>query len=255
MWGVNHIAYLWGKPLGYLCDSSGNSSHKTFVSEPKVNFVKPAKAQILVIEDDLFFQHAIVEALKTCSTAVEPVVVKSATQALGHLDSIRHPFDLVMVDLSLPDNDGVHLINEIHLRWPETPCMVLSVSSERQKVIAAVKAGARGYVVKGDLNLPISAAVDLILSGGSPLSPKVTTYFVDLVRHPNMELAKTSLGLTARERELLVYFSAGHSYKRCAELMRISLSTVQSHTRNLYRKLGVRSGLQAVIKAKGEGLL
>ena len=215
----------------------------------------PKLVHALVVEDDVFFQSAICEALKTCKTSITPSLASSAKQALRVLEADARSISLVLVDLGLPDDDGVNLLKTIKSQWPTLVCMVVSTSGERERVLAAMSEGACGYLVKGDVNISIAQAVDLVLSGVNPISPELTTYFIDLLRNRGIDSLKKELGLTGRERELLSLFSSGHSYKRCAELMGVSLSTVQSHTRNLYRKLGVRSSLQAVLKAKGERLL
>lgn len=209
----------------------------------------------LVVEDDVFFQSAVCEALKTCRARITPALACSASQAIQLLEADTPPIRLALIDLGLPDDDGVNLIKTIKSQWPELACMVISTCSERERVLAAVREGACGYIIKGDITLSIAQGVDLVLSGASPISPEITTYFFDLLRTRGIESLKNERGLTERERELLCLFSEGHSYKRCAKLMGVSLSTIQSHTRNLYRKLGVRSSLQAVLKAKGEGLL
>ena len=209
----------------------------------------------LVVEDDVFFQSAICEALKTCKVSINPSLASSADGAITVLKAGTSSISLVLIDLGLPDDDGINLLKTIKAQWPALACMVISTCSERERVLTAMKEGACGYIVKGDVTISIAQAVDLVLSGVSPISPELTTYFIDLVRTRGIDSLREEHGLTERERELLSLFSVGHSYKRCAELMGVSLSTVQSHTRNLYRKLGVRSSLQAVLKAKGEGLL
>lgn len=205
----------------------------------------------LVIEDDLFFQNVITEALKSCTKSIKAWLASSGQEAWSMIRKESPGFQLVLVDLGLPDSDGVDLIRSLKNQWPNLVVMVVSTSNDRKRVLQAIKAGASGYIVKGDVHLTITHAINLALAGIHPMSPELNAYLVQHVRSQGNEFSKASLGLTSREYELLNYFSYGYSYKRCAELMGVSLSTIQSHTRNLFRKLGVRSSLQAVLKARG----
>lgn len=206
----------------------------------------------LIIEDDLFFQNVIAEALKSCTKSIKPWLASSAQEAWEMVRKKSPIFQLVLVDLGLPDSDGIDLIRSLKNQCPNLVVMVVSTSNDRKRVLQAIKSGASGYIVKGDVHLTITHAINLALAGIHPMSPELNAYLVQYVRSQGNEFSKVNLGLTSREYELLDYFAHGHSYKRCAELMGVSLSTIQSHTRNLFRKLGVRSSLQAVLKAKGD---
>jgi DNA-binding NarL/FixJ family response regulator len=206
----------------------------------------------LVIEDDLFFQNVIAEALKSCTKSIKPWLASGAQEAWSMLREKSPGFQLVLVDLGLPDSDGVDLLRSLKNQWPNLVVMVVSTSNDRKRVVQAIKAGASGYIVKGDVHLTITHAIDLALAGIHPMSPELNAYLVQHVRNQGNESLKANLGLTSREYELLDYFAQGNSYKRCAELMGVSLSTIQSHTRNLFRKLEVHSSLQAVLKAQGD---
>jgi DNA-binding NarL/FixJ family response regulator len=206
----------------------------------------------LVIEDDLFFQNVITEALKSCTKSIKAWLASSGQEAWSIIRKESPGFQLVLVELGLPDSDGIDLIRSLKSQWPNLTVMVVSTSNDRKRVLQAIKAGASGYIVKGDVHLTITHAINLALAGIHPMSPELNAYLVQHVRSQGNAFLKADLGLTSREYELLDYFAHGHSYKRCAELMGVSLSTIQSHTRNLFRKLGVRSSLQAVLKAKGD---
>ena len=110
----------------------------------------PKLVHALVVEDDLFFQSAICEALKTCKTSITPSLASSAKQALRVLEADARSISLVLVDLGLPDDDGVNLLKTIKSQWPTLVCMVVSTSGERERVLAAMSEGACGYIVKGE---------------------------------------------------------------------------------------------------------
>jgi two-component system, NarL family, nitrate/nitrite response regulator NarL len=210
---------------------------------------------VLLIEDDLFFQQVIEEALALFGRPLLLAKAQDVSSALERIGQHHSPFDLALVDLGLPDGNGISMIREIHARFPGTTIIVISVGSEERRVLDAIRAGAMGYVLKGDGNLSLHQALDLALKGLSPVSPMLAGYFLKLAgREPEASSAKT-LKLTRREVDLLEKFAQGMSYQQAAQQMGVALSTVQTHTRSLYRKMGVRSSLQALSKAKQHGLL
>lgn len=209
----------------------------------------------LVVEDDIFFQNVIAEALSACEVSIAPALASCGQEAIAFLEQNHATTPIALVDLCLPDINGIALIRQIRLRWPGVVCIVVSGSQTRDSVMPAIEAGAVGYVVKGDPHLSIGQAVTLVREGLNPISPELAAFFVELVQNRRSERIKNALGLTRRECELLEHFARGESYKRAATHMGVGVSTIQTHTRNLYRKLGARSSLQAVMRAKAEGLL
>lgn len=212
--------------------------------------------RILVLEDDRFFQQAIAKGV---SLVIESGTIELCTNthdALKQVATSDMPYQIAIVDLNLPDGDGIDVIRQIANKHPETSILVLSVSSDEKRVLQAIRAGATGFVVKGDISLSITKALDHILSGVHPLSPSLAGYFLRLAGRESSTAADSSLErLTARELELLREFAVGKSYKEAADSMGISITTVRTHTTNLYRKLGVRSSLRALSIAKEHGLL
>lgn len=213
---------------------------------------------VLVVEDEFFFRRVVDEALNRISRNVVVCAAENAEQAAEWVRRRDWSFDLALVDLGLPDRDGLDIIRDIRDAHPKTPILVISSSIEENRVLAAVRLGAIGYVVKGDAHISISAAVQQVLAGLHPISPQLAGYFLKLVERDAENAGDTSLigaQLTPRERELLGHLANGFSYAQSADAMRISLGTTQTHVRNLYRKLGVHSGLQALSKAKQQGLI
>lgn len=223
-------------------------------SLPESRQVSPFR--ILVVEDDRFFQQAIAKGV---SLVIESSTIDLCTNthdALKKAGSSDVPYQIAIVDLNLPDGDGIDVIRQIANKHPETSVLVLSVSSDEKRVLQAIRAGATGFVVKGDISLSITKALDHILSGVHPLSPSLAGYFLRLAGRESSTATDSSLErLTARELELLREFAVGKSYKEAADSMGISITTVRTHTTNLYRKLGVRSSLKALSVAKEHGLL
>jgi two-component system, NarL family, nitrate/nitrite response regulator NarL len=212
--------------------------------------------EVLIVEDDFFFQQVIEEALGSLGRPLILDRAKNLEEAMHCLQKRSTGYPLALIDLGLPDGDGIDMIGQIHDRFPHTTVMVISVGSEEDRVLEAIRAGASGYVLKGDSNLGLHQAIDQALKGLNPLSPTLAHYFVKLAAQANApKSSQASVQLTRRERDLLAQFAKGMSYQEAAQQMGVALSTVQTHTRSLYRKLGVRSSLQALSKARQHGLL
>lgn len=212
----------------------------------------------LVVEDDRFFQEVIKEGMAQAVPGSLVDLCRNTMEAMRCVEENGPTYQIAIVDLGLPDGDGLSIIRELVKTSPSTPIMVVSVATDERRVIEAIRAGAVGYVVKGDTTLSITKAIDQLLNGINPISAKLAGYFLRLAGRetPRDNPTDTPLKrLTARELDLLREFALGKSYQEAAQAMHISLTTVQTHTRNLYRKLGVRSSLRALSKAKEHGLI
>ena len=129
----------------------------------------------------------------------------------------------------------------------------MSVISSERSVLAAIRAGARGYLLKDDNPQLITQSLAEALQGNYPISPSLARYLFRLAGGSESPAEFTSL--TPKELELLRHLSRGRSYGETAQEMGIAISTVQTHIRNLYRKLDVHSQVQAVTKAQDQGLI
>jgi DNA-binding NarL/FixJ family response regulator len=143
---------------------------------------------------------------------------------------------------------------------PEVSVVVLSVFEEPEKILEAICAGADGYLTKATPPEELLAQIRAVADGGSPLTSGVARTVLDLLRH--IGLAETDdpstrddrLELSERERQVLRCLMDGMAYKQVAERLDISIDTVRSHIRRIYRKLQVHSVAQAVSRALREGL-
>jgi len=212
--------------------------------------------KVLVLDDDLFFQSAIQRSVSLTIPGAETDVCMTVSEAKAHIDLAPKPYRLAMIDLSLPDGDGVEVIRYFLKKSPETMVLVLSVSADEEKVFSAVRAGATGYMVKGDIMLSVPKAIEQIVGGLCPISPSLAGFFWRLAgRETSVEPIEDFRPLTARELQVLKEFAKGKSYKQVADAMGISVLTVRTHTTNIYRKLGVKSSLGALSVARKHGLI
>lgn len=207
----------------------------------------------LIVEDDPTFESSMRSAIGSLGKQWEAACFRNAADGLRYLDSPDARVDLALIDIGLPDISGIEVVSRVRERHPDAPIMVVSVISAERSVLAAIRAGARGYVLKDDSTTEISEALQQTLQGNYPISPSLARYLFKLAgaRDKATDLAE----LTPKELELLKHLASGRSYAEAGKEMGIAISTVQTHIRNLYRKLDVHSQVQAVTRAQDRGLI
>ncbi|MFM7396955.1 MAG: response regulator [Gammaproteobacteria bacterium] len=207
----------------------------------------------LIVEDDPTFETSMRGAIAQLGKNWEVQCFRSALDVLRYLESPGARVNLALIDIGLPDISGIEVVARVREAHPDAPIMVVSVIAAERSVLAAIRAGARGYVLKDDSTTQIAEALRETLQGNYPISPALARYLFKLAgaRDTATDLAE----LTPKELALLKHLSCGRSYAEAAKEMGIALSTVQTHIRNLYRKLDVHSQVQAVTRAQERGLI
>lgn len=208
---------------------------------------------LLMVEDNPLFARQLTDALTQVGVTGQITQCTTGAQALDLLDSPKTRLDMAFVDLGLPDVSGLEVISAMHRRFPEAPILVISVISSERALLSAIRAGARGYILKGAHHETLVNAIEEVMRGHYPISPSMARCLFRLAGAPMPN--ETSLKLSPRELETLRLIARGHSYEEVGTLMGVALSTVQSNIRNLYRKLDAHSQIQAVTKAREIGLI
>lgn len=191
------------------------------------------------------------------------ILVGSASSGKQGRELIRTvEADIYLVDLGLPDFSGLILLPEIVRYRPAANAMVISIFDDDKHVIAAIEAGATGYLLKDSDRRNVGDALRELHAGGSPLSPLIAKKVLTLFResrgersvHPLPPATEKHL-LTERETEVLRQLATGLAFREIAGALEISSHTVAQHVRNIYKKLAVRSRGKAVYEATKLGLL
>jgi DNA-binding NarL/FixJ family response regulator len=212
-------------------------------------------ASVVIVDDAELFREALHAAFSQEGFEVRGV----AADAMKAIDMAReHKPDLVMLDLLMPGMSGIEVVGAILKASQQTKVVLLTSSESAKDMLAAVKAGAAGYLTK-DTPLPrLVAAMHDVLNGGAALSPamggKLFAALRDLLRHHGEAVAR-SPELTGRELEILGHVGAGKTSKEIAAELFISENTVRNHVRNVLDKLGLKSRFEAVTWAQREGLI
>lgn len=159
------------------------------------------------------------------------------------------PCDIVLMDIEMPGLNGIEATKLIREHFPAMHVLIQTAFFDDNYIFDAICAGASGYILKTTSPLAYIDALKEVENGGSPMTPGIARRMLELFRS-NLQPATTpDYQLTAREKEILQMLVNGKSYKMIAAESNIAIDTVKSHIRNIYAKLHVNSGTEAVSKA------
>jgi DNA-binding NarL/FixJ family response regulator len=209
-----------------------------------------APLRLLIVDD-----HPIVRSGLRHLFETEPgfdVVAEAADGAAAVEAVVRERPDVVLMDLQMPSMGGVEAIRRIRA-LPEPPrVLVLTTYDSDAQILAAIEAGAAGYLLKDTERDTLFSSVRSAARGGSPLAPTVAAR---LVRHVGSGAAQTLEPLTLRELEVVRLVARGASNREIARDLRLSEATVKTHLLHIFEKLGVSDRTSAVTTALERGLI
>jgi DNA-binding NarL/FixJ family response regulator len=205
--------------------------------------------RILVVDDHPVVRAGLVTILSTQSDFAVVGEAEDVETAINRLLTLRP--DVLLLDLEMPGGDGVDVLRRARESGSDARALVFTAFDADDRILAAVRAGAQGYLLKGAPREELFRAIRVVHAGGSLLEPVVASKLLRQVRHP----ASPDVRVTARELEVLRLVARGRQNKEIARDLAVTERTVKFHLSALMRKLGVGNRVEAVSAAIRLGLI
>ena len=206
---------------------------------------------VLVLEDHPETREWLTKIIHQAFQHVKISEASSQAQAFKHLE--QQKFDLALIDLNLPDGNGVDTIRKINKESPDTYCVVATIFDDDDYLFPALEAGAQGYLLKEQTTEEFIHSLQGIIKGEPPISPSIAR---KMIQHFHSESSPSDKPeLSNREKEILGAIAKGLSRNEAAEVLGITSNTVASHLKSIYGKLNVSNRAQATLEALRLGLV
>jgi len=201
--------------------------------------------KILIVDDHELFRDGLSLTLSALTTGQsQPTVLHAdSADAAISMQQQHSLFDLVLLDLGLPDTHGLKVLKQFQTVMPECPVVIISATEKHDDIMRALDAGASGFIPKATLSNVLLSALQLVLSGGRYLPPQL------------LSIAPRSQHLTDRQMEVLQHLSNGMTNKMIARELNLSESTVKAHIRKVFSVLQAKNRSHAISIATEMGIL
>ena len=200
---------------------------------------------IAIIEDNAQYRKAISFIIQMNN---QYRLVHTLENCLNMISSFTETKpDVVLRDNDMPGMNGIEAVWEIKKIFPEIKILMLTVFEDEEKIFGAIRAGANGYLLKKDTPQKIMGAIEAVQNGESPMNGMIASKVLDFFQQSKTALIDESV-LTEREGQILRLLMKGNSYKEIATEIFISVETLNSHVKNIYRKLNVHSRSELAAK-------
>ncbi len=209
--------------------------------------------KILIVDDHALVRRGMNYVVKECFPDAEVAEAEGAEAALTVLKAGK--VDLALVDVRMPDLDGLELLRASKAQWPDVPIIMLSTYENAPYVKRALADGAAGYLLKDATPEDLGQAIRVALSGsGNVLSPRVIQNLFEDVDSTSSGGRRPDFSLTQRETDILALLAEGRSNRDIAQSLFLSEKTVKAHLAAIFRKLGVTNRTQAAMAAVSMGV-
>lgn len=201
--------------------------------------------RVLVADDHELFRKGVIAALASTGDIIVEAECATGREAV-RLARLHLP-DLVLVDLGLPDRDGLDVVAEIHRDCPVSRIVVLTVNEDERALFRALREGASAYILKGIAADELLRAIRGVLAGESYVSPKLAAHLLQEMRSPSRAPLD---GLTERERDVLEGLAHGETNREIGIRLQLSEKTIKYYVTNVLIKLQVRNRVEAALLAQ-----
>ncbi len=215
---------------------------------------------VIIIEDEPLIQIRLRNILVALGYPIDQIILASTIQQ-AKIKCAQYLPNLALVDLGLPDGNGIELIEYFKQNNLDISILIISAWSTQDTIITALKAGATGYVLKERDDLEISLAIRSLLRGGAPIDPFIARQILEQmtchtqIKTQTIENKIQNDLLSIREHEILALVAKGMSNREIADFLNLSRYTVECHIKYIYKKLAVSSRIKAINTARSIGVL
>lgn len=215
--------------------------------------LEPSEIKVAVFEDNSQLRESLCELIENASLLVCTGAFADANHLERKIEKSKP--DVVVMDIDMPGTNGIEAVNLLHHKFPNIRIMMQTVFDDDDKIFAAIRAGASGYILKKATPAKIIEAIIETCKGGAPMTPSIAEKVLNMFRTQTQQTNAEKIDLSNREKEILTLLVKGKSYKMIAADCFISIDTVNSHIKNIYEKLHVHSKSEAVVKAINQKLI
>ncbi len=211
--------------------------------------------RVAIVEDQTIVRQGLRSLLGLSGDIEIAGEAADGEEAIGVIEATKP--DVVLLDLRMPRLDGVGVLKRLRERGAQPPTLILTTFDDDTNLFDAVRAGAKGWLLK-DVSLErLTSAIRTLAEGGTCIEPVITERIVRALGESNVAFDSAELPepLTDREKTILRLLAGGYSNREISELLNISDGTVKNHISNLLAKLGVRDRTRAVLKAIDLGVI
>jgi DNA-binding NarL/FixJ family response regulator len=210
---------------------------------------------VLLVDDHPLFRAGVAQRLVEVDPDLEIVAEFGSVREVLEYSSRARP-DVVLMDIAMPDGNGIDATRQLTQNMPGTAVIILSIYDDIQYIEAALEAGAAGYFLKTVQGHELAAAIRRAHEGDAVLSPEVAAAVFRRISHRTTPPTPARVQeLSSRELDVLRLLTVGRANKEIARELELSVRTVEAHLRSIYAKLQVGSRTEAVIAAIKEGLV
>ncbi|PID45902.1 MAG: DNA-binding response regulator [Proteobacteria bacterium] len=204
----------------------------------------------LILEDHTETRQVLQTVLQDIRPGIHLYEAASLRQARQKLYEQRR-FDLVIVDIGLPDGDGTDFVREVAQTSTNSYIVICTIYDDDHHIFKALRAGANGYLVKEHSRQELAEMLKGILNGQPPLSPAVAQHILDFFH----TLRQEKIDLTPRETQVLTILAKGYNRKEIADMLELTSNTISWYIKQIYQKLDVHSRAEATLEASRMGLV
>lgn len=201
--------------------------------------------RVAIVEDNDRIREGLAALIDGSDGFVCSETYETAEEAIRRLSGYKP--DVVLMDIELPKMSGIECVARLKEANPDLEIMMLTVYEDDERIFKSIVAGATGYVLKGTPPAELLESIRELYEGGSPMSDQIARKVV-LAFQQTGRTSKETEELSDREKEILSYVAKGYFDQEIADKLFLSVQTVRTHLRNIYKKLHVRSRTEAAVK-------